>query len=750
MHFCSPPLCTPRLSDAWSNVTQVRRHTRSSSTASSASDSDTLMVYYPDHGKSRVKITKADFNVLGEHEMLNDSAIDFYLKWIEHEVVMQCPNMLNQFLFFGTFFFKKMTTQVKAKLRGPRARLDRLASVEKYNSRGGESIWNRRFLIVPINEAFHWSLAIACIGPPDQNDEDKQTTDGAAGCMHAEAVVPKPRKIDMLYFDSLGHKGRKHCKEIIEYLNYKWNKEYGLADDRSNPSVERPYRIPAAAARKRSVSPTNESNDDGMSYVNLVQKNAPNQENGHDCGVFLLEYAERFVKDIILQTTRGRDCSDYIQSTEFHQWFQTETVKQKRTHIQDLLKYLEQQRMAQEKQEAEEKMKDAQPDKQNDRAGKEHSADGDANAWSLTGPNADTAAPADIRYPAKQVPAPRQKTEVWIMLKNQAGNARINSFIVPDDDADSVEGTINLMQKFKVWFERGAKTSIGDVQKLKLFRRLSGTDFKPGKHVFELYLDKSPDENFLVFGDNLLVQSEFYELAQAAAETIVDGGDEDDFQSVIGGETTAPDSRGVSAVADLDEETTAPEHPAKLKSVLTARIPRRSNSKNSLPQQNSLEQKPADPDWVHEQTRSRTKNLVGDDTEESESDDSTSKSAASAAPTAATGDAVPTVNRYGKRPRPGAQHSNGGDENADGQQIERDQLTQSKKQRGGPPPLPEQPCVGPPPLPGLGGGGSERAAEEQPVPVEKKMYGAPAERSVGYEQMLRLAHGGKHLNTSKR
>ena len=60
------------------------------------------MVYYPDHGKSRVKITKADFNVLGKYEMLNDSAIDFYLKWIENE--MLSPAVVDEFLFFGCDF----------------------------------------------------------------------------------------------------------------------------------------------------------------------------------------------------------------------------------------------------------------------------------------------------------------------------------------------------------------------------------------------------------------------------------------------------------------------------------------------------------------------------------------------------------------------------------------------------------------------------------------------------------------------
>ena len=109
------------------------------------------MVYYPDHGKSRVKITKADYDVLGEFEMLNDSAIDFYLKWIEHMILVQSKSMVQEFLFFGTFFFKKMTTTVKVKSKT--ARLDRLSSVEKYNSRGGQSIWDRRFLIIPINEA---------------------------------------------------------------------------------------------------------------------------------------------------------------------------------------------------------------------------------------------------------------------------------------------------------------------------------------------------------------------------------------------------------------------------------------------------------------------------------------------------------------------------------------------------------------------------------------------------------------------
>ena len=431
---------------------QQRRMTRSASAVSSAADSDTLMVYYPDHGKSRVKITKADFNVLGEYEMLNDSAIDFYLKWIEHEVVMKSPGMVDRFLFFGTFFFKKMTTQIKAKLRGPTARLDRLASVEKYNSRGGESIWDRQFLIIPINEAFHWSLAVACIGPPEA-----QTEGETKRRPEAETEAPKPRKIDLLYFDSLGHKGRKHCKEIVEYLNYKWNKEYTA--DGSNPSVEYPYKMPPAVTTRSggSASPTYECEEDGVSQVNLVQKHAPNQDNGHDCGVFLLEYAERFVKDIIFQTVRGSDCADYIGRSDFHEWFAPDAVKQKRTHMQQLLLHLERQRMVVEKQEAD-------TERETER-GKENIADGEADAAAAAAGNADADADADapaeaaaetqkqrvIRVAGKEVPPPRQQVEVYMRHKTKSG-WRQRSFVVPETEVETVQGTANLLQEVRSLF----------------------------------------------------------------------------------------------------------------------------------------------------------------------------------------------------------------------------------------------------------------------------------------------------------
>ena len=151
-------------------------------------------------------------------------------------------------------------------------KLDRLASVEKYNSRGGQSIWDRQYLLVPINDEFHWSLAVVCIAPPEAPStaellaersrlglEEEEAAaaaalpPGVALSPAAAAAAPKmmkkneqPRTIDLLYFDSLGHRGRsrRHCDVIIEYLNYKWSKEHIELNEGENPNLKWPYQLP--------------------------------------------------------------------------------------------------------------------------------------------------------------------------------------------------------------------------------------------------------------------------------------------------------------------------------------------------------------------------------------------------------------------------------------------------------------------------------------------------------------------------
>ena len=733
------------------------------------------MVYYPDHGKSRVKITKADYDVLGEFEMLNDSAIDFYLKWIEHVILVQSKSMVQEFLFFGTFFFKKMTTTVKVK--STTARVDRLSSVEKYNSRGGQSIWDRRFLVIPINEAFHWSLVIACIAPvedkvassaaaasvqegDDQAGEGEASADGDGRENHeSEAAAPAPRKIDLLYFDSLGHRGRKHCLQIIEYLNYKWNKEYCKVEG-ENPHVDRPYTMPPAVNRRsgRSSSPTEEYDDDGGAtmQVNIVEKKAPHQENGHDCGVFLLEYAERFVKDIMFQDARGTDYLSYLQRTDFQEWFDAETVKHKRTHMQALLKFLEKRRQAIEMQEVKQKEQETKA------AAAKSSADADAGddqtgKENIEGGNADTAAAAaaaaaadsntggsEPKYSAAEILPPRQKLEVWMQLKNQGkgrGKTNVKSFEVEEQHIDSVEGMAILMKDFKEWFEDTSGADIGDVQDLKLYRRFT---VATGPNIIELDLKQTPEQNFLTFGDNLLVESACFEAKQAKeraeAEVIDDddhGGDDDDddFQADKGG-------KAATAAKPKTQRNVAPGRLASLnrstKSALpaTGKIPRKTSKNDKrqqqagpppLPPKADEEEKEGLPGWVHEQAaaaKPRTRNPVSADSSSDDEGDGDGERGSNSAP---------PVNPYGKRRREDADDKEDGDSAAAAPQPEASEKTAlgfKHKKNKAPPPLPPIAGVAPP--------GPEDA------PPRKRS--APRPSSEGQAAMLNLAGSGSHLN----
>ena len=131
--------------------------------------------------------------------------------------------------------------------------------------------------------------------------------DKAAG--EREGVSAAVPTVEILYFDSLGHRGTAHCNNLIRYLNYEWNrqKQTGLAEE---DRTAWPYQISRVARKKSSIrNPAAQQQQQQLLPdalpVRQLPKKCPNQENGHDCGMFVLEYAERFVKDIEFRTRWG-------------------------------------------------------------------------------------------------------------------------------------------------------------------------------------------------------------------------------------------------------------------------------------------------------------------------------------------------------------------------------------------------------------------------------------------------------------
>jgi Ulp1 family protease catalytic subunit len=89
----------------------------------------------------------SDLSRLNEGEYLNDNLISFYLNWLEDQYTTES----SQVYFFTTYFYSTLTSQ--------RGKINHKA-VEKWTK--SVDVFNYDFLVVPVNEAFHWYLAIIC------------------------------------------------------------------------------------------------------------------------------------------------------------------------------------------------------------------------------------------------------------------------------------------------------------------------------------------------------------------------------------------------------------------------------------------------------------------------------------------------------------------------------------------------------------------------------------------------------------
>lgn len=96
---------------------------------------------------------------LGSDNYLNDVIIDFYLKYIHLALIDE--KQRNKSHIFSQFFYKRLTTLNKeTDNRNQSAAQKRHARVSGWTK--NVNIFEKDFVIVPINEQSHWFLAIIC------------------------------------------------------------------------------------------------------------------------------------------------------------------------------------------------------------------------------------------------------------------------------------------------------------------------------------------------------------------------------------------------------------------------------------------------------------------------------------------------------------------------------------------------------------------------------------------------------------
>ena len=122
---------------------------------------------YPATGSNTVSISPEDYYCLEDESFLNDVIIDFYLKWIQNTVIPQ--ESRDRTHIFTTYFYKRLTTRPprsKNKLHPIEDNVNLSAAEKRYERvrrwTKKVNIFEKDFVIIPINEHSHWFLAVIC------------------------------------------------------------------------------------------------------------------------------------------------------------------------------------------------------------------------------------------------------------------------------------------------------------------------------------------------------------------------------------------------------------------------------------------------------------------------------------------------------------------------------------------------------------------------------------------------------------
>jgi len=187
-----------------------------------------------------ITIRDDDMERLEPGEFLNDSLVDFWMKWISG-----APNNPNSDVHVFTSHFMSTLASDGAK------------AVSSWTAKKKIDIFEKKLIFVPVNSDLHWSLCVIVNPGFIANNYDEEIYDSK----FEEGSF-------LLFLDSLKmHQKNKIARNIYGWLNFEWKrlKKRGGKDFPKQPFDK--------------------------SQMPVLTPTIPYQDNGCDCGVFVCRYA---------------------------------------------------------------------------------------------------------------------------------------------------------------------------------------------------------------------------------------------------------------------------------------------------------------------------------------------------------------------------------------------------------------------------------------------------------------------------
>ncbi|XP_039023453.1 probable ubiquitin-like-specific protease 2B isoform X2 [Hibiscus syriacus] len=246
-------------------------------------------VIYPKGDFDAVSISKRDVDLLEPETFINDTIIDFYIKYLKNQIE---PEERQRFHFFNSFFFRKLADLDKdpSSISDGRAAFVR---VRKWTRK--LDMFGKDYIFIPVNFNLHWSLLVIC-------------HPGEVAAFKDEDLAKSSKVPCILHMDSIrgNHAGLKNL--VQSYLWEEWKERHKET-----------------------------SEDFSSKFLNLrfVSLELPQQENSFDCGLFLLHYLELF----LAEAPPNFNPFKIIKFSNFLNldWFPPTEASLKRTLIQKLI-----------------------------------------------------------------------------------------------------------------------------------------------------------------------------------------------------------------------------------------------------------------------------------------------------------------------------------------------------------------------------------------------------------------------------
>nr|XP_046913832.1 sentrin-specific protease 6-like [Dermatophagoides farinae] len=278
---------------------------------------DQAILKYPnDEDFKPIILYGNDLKCLRDGQYLNDNIMNFYLKY--YQINGQIPQeIVDKIHIFDALFATHLLTVNNKRqykyMENSKTFVNNTNDIleNSYHKKLKKwtkdiDIFSKDFLLIPLVIKGHWFLIILCyIGNVIGNANNSANTASSVMRITRQQNDVATKRPTFIVMDSIDCKIKRN--EIFSYL-------LGF------------LRLELKEKRSLEFSSIEWSN------FRSISANVPQQQNTYDCGLFVLEYIERFLKapeDIYNKLLQDK--------SSLHDWFESETLHHKRAKIQQII-----------------------------------------------------------------------------------------------------------------------------------------------------------------------------------------------------------------------------------------------------------------------------------------------------------------------------------------------------------------------------------------------------------------------------